>query len=61
VTGPFALRCRNRITGEKYVKIALQVYKVKDQRYLVDIKKLEEGETFPFFDVCHRFLSELNL
>jgi len=61
MTGPFALRCRNPIGKGKFVKIALQVYKVKEKRYLLDIKKLEDGETFPYFDVCHMFLNELKL
>eukprot|EP01118_Nematostelium_gracile_P012250 TRINITY_DN4444_c0_g1_i1.p1 TRINITY_DN4444_c0_g1~~TRINITY_DN4444_c0_g1_i1.p1 ORF type:complete len:340 (+),score=68.94 TRINITY_DN4444_c0_g1_i1:582-1601(+) len=61
ITGPFALRCRHRVGQDKYVKFALQVYKVKEKRYLVDIKKIEEGETFHFFDICSKLLSQLDL
>jgi len=60
VIGPFMLRCRNSISAAKQVKIALQLYKVNEKRYLLDVKKLE-GETFPFFDVCSKLLSELKL
>jgi len=50
IGGPYQLRCRRRhpLNESKLVKIALQLYKVKEKRYLLDIKKLE-GETFPFF------------
>jgi len=42
------------------VKLALQLYKVKDKKYLLDIKKLD-GDTFPFFDLCSKFLNELRI
>mmetsp|Transcript_17532 Transcript_17532/g.24333 ORF Transcript_17532/g.24333 Transcript_17532/m.24333 type:complete len:163 (+) Transcript_17532:1077-1565(+) len=64
ILGPYQLRCRKLVSegkGEsKFVKIGLQLYKVKETKYLLDIKKLE-GETFPFFDWCSKLLNELNL
>eukprot|EP01117_Protostelium_nocturnum_P012923 TRINITY_DN4783_c0_g3_i1.p1 TRINITY_DN4783_c0_g3~~TRINITY_DN4783_c0_g3_i1.p1 ORF type:complete len:520 (-),score=183.32 TRINITY_DN4783_c0_g3_i1:28-1587(-) len=61
IVGPYQLRCRHSdpdSSGE--VKIALQLYKVKEKRYLLDVKKLS-GETFPFFDNCSKLLNEMNL
>ncbi len=62
MVGPYQLRCRRKhpTNENKIVKIALQLYKVKEKRYLLDIKKLE-GETFPFFDTCSKLLNELHL
>jgi len=61
VITPFQLRCRITLDeGKSFVKIALQLYKVKEKRYLLDVKKLE-GETFPFFDQCAKILHELDL
>eukprot|EP01114_Cavostelium_apophysatum_P020120 TRINITY_DN6652_c0_g1_i1.p1 TRINITY_DN6652_c0_g1~~TRINITY_DN6652_c0_g1_i1.p1 ORF type:complete len:527 (+),score=127.40 TRINITY_DN6652_c0_g1_i1:65-1645(+) len=58
---PFQIRCRTlNVDNKRPVKIALQLYKVKEKRYLLDIKKLE-GETFPFFDQCTKILNELQL
>ena len=48
------------ILTARQVKIALQLYKVKEKRYLLDIKKLN-GETFLFFDVCSKLYNELEL
>ena len=61
IVAPFQLRCRcYHPSNSKVVKIALQLYKVKEKKYLLDIKKLE-GETFPFFDVCSKLLNEIQL
>lgn len=59
IVNPFAVRCRFPTSG-KFVKIALQLYKVKEKRYLLDVKKIE-GETFPFFDLWAKLEDELSL
>ncbi|KYQ93026.1 putative protein serine/threonine kinase [Tieghemostelium lacteum] len=58
-TGPFQLRCRIFLLN-KPVKIVLQLFRVTENRYLLDIKKIE-GEIFIFFDICSSLLNELNL
>jgi len=58
LTGPFQLRCR--IDNNKPVKLVLQLFRVAENRYLLDIKKIE-GEIFIFFDICSLLLEELNL
>ncbi|KAF2072549.1 hypothetical protein CYY_006124 [Polysphondylium violaceum] len=58
LTGPFQLRCR--IANNKPVKLVLQLFRVAENRYLLDIKKIE-GEIFIFFDICSLLLEELNL
>jgi len=60
VVTPFQLRCRSHTTQQKMIKIGIQLYKVKEKKYLVDIKKLE-GETFPCFDQCLRLLNEIHV
>jgi len=60
VVTPFQLRCRSHTTQTKMIKIGIQLYKVKDKKYLVDVKKLE-GETFPCFDQCLRLLNEIHV
>jgi len=42
------------------VKLGLQLYKVVDDQYLLDVKRLE-GDIFPFMDVCSSLLCELKL
>ncbi|EGG21468.1 putative protein serine/threonine kinase [Cavenderia fasciculata] len=59
VTGPYQLRCR--ITkNDRHIKLFLQLFRVADNRYLLDIKKIE-GEIFIFFDICSDLLTELSL
>ncbi|EFA83477.1 putative protein serine/threonine kinase [Heterostelium album PN500] len=58
VTGPYQLRCR--IMNDRPIKIVLQLFRVTENRYLLDIKKIE-GEIFIFFDICSELLTELNL
>ena len=45
-----ALRCK--------VKVGLQLYKVQEGSYLLDIRKVD-GEVLPFMDVCSMLLAEL--
>jgi len=42
------------------VKVGLQLYKIQDESYLLDIRKVD-GEVLPFMDVCSLLLSELKL
>jgi len=42
------------------VKLGLQLYKVMEDQYLLDVKRLE-GDVFPFMDVCSALLCELKL
>eukprot|EP01112_Ceratiomyxa_fruticulosa_P014335 TRINITY_DN40_c0_g1_i1.p1 TRINITY_DN40_c0_g1~~TRINITY_DN40_c0_g1_i1.p1 ORF type:complete len:544 (+),score=74.93 TRINITY_DN40_c0_g1_i1:255-1886(+) len=60
VTGPYQLRCRSLLDGKHPIKVTLQLFKVSEHRYLLDIKKIE-GEIMPFFDICSKLLAELNL
>lgn len=59
VTGPYQLRCLTKVEN-KGVKIMLQLFKVSENRYLLDIKKID-AETFLFFDICSRLRSELHI
>ncbi|KAK5583102.1 hypothetical protein RB653_004692 [Dictyostelium firmibasis] len=58
LTGPYQLRCR--MVNGKPIKLVLQLFRVAENRYLLDIKKIE-GEIFIFFDICSLMLEELNL
>lgn len=67
VTGPFQLRCVTYVIskngGEEIshsVKIQLQLFKVTEKKYLLDIKKIE-GDTFLFFDACSKLLGKLKI
>jgi len=42
------------------VKVGLQLYKIQEDSYLLDIRKVD-GEILPFMDVCSLLLSELKL
>jgi len=42
------------------VKVGLQLYKIHEESYLLDIRKVD-GEVLPFMDVCSLLLSELKL
>lgn len=42
------------------VKLGLQLYKVMEDQYLLDVKRLD-GDIFPFMDVCSTLLCELKL
>lgn len=42
------------------VKLGLQLYKVMEDQYLLDVKRLD-GDIFPFMDVCSALLCELKL
>ncbi|EGC29439.1 hypothetical protein DICPUDRAFT_58802 [Dictyostelium purpureum] len=59
LTGPYQLRCRMLDSGRP-VKLVLQLFRVAENRYLLDIKKIE-GQIFVFFDICSLLLEELNL
>ena len=47
-----AVRCK--------VKAGLQLYKIREDLYLLDIRKVD-GDVLPFMDVCSLLLSELKL
>ena len=47
-----AVRCK--------VKAGLQLYKIREDLYLLDIRKVD-GDVLPFMDVCCALLSELRL
>ncbi len=47
-----ALRCK--------VKIGLQLYKIQEDLYLLDVRKVD-GDMLPFMDICALLLSELHL
>ena len=49
---PLAARCK--------VKLGLQLYKIQEDSYLLDIRKVD-GDVLPFMDVCSLLLSELKL
>jgi len=42
------------------VKVGLQLYKIQEDSYLLDIRKVD-GEVLPFMDVCALLLAELKL
>eukprot|EP00741_Cyanophora_paradoxa_P023685 tig00021612_g22879.t1 len=44
----------------KSMKIMVQLYKVHDTRYLLDIQKMYGG-TFPFLDFCSKLIGELRV
>merc|ERR1719198_1863078 len=50
--GGMALRCK--------VKIGLQLYKIQEDLYLLDVRKVD-GDMLPFMDICALLLSELHL
>jgi 5'-AMP-activated protein kinase catalytic alpha subunit len=64
---PYSLRCRSGgpapatpapTPAPPAVKIALQLFKVRDDRYLVDLKYLD-GPIYLFFDEAVKVLLEL--
>jgi 5'-AMP-activated protein kinase, catalytic alpha subunit len=73
VIGPWALHARpkERVQNDEELgdhpqvvmepeKLGLQLYKVKEGKFLLDIKLLQ-GDTFVFFDFCSRLLGEIRL
>ncbi|XP_024524195.1 SNF1-related protein kinase catalytic subunit alpha KIN10 [Selaginella moellendorffii] len=46
--------------GSSLVKFELQLYKVREEKYLLDLQKLE-GPFFIFLDFCGSFLAELRV
>ena len=50
--GGMALRCK--------VKIGLQLYKIQEDLYLLDVRKVD-GDMLPFMDICAVLRSELHL
>ena len=42
------------------VKVGLQLYKIQEDSYLLDIRKVD-GDVLPFMDVCSLLLGELKL
>jgi len=47
-----AVRCK--------VKVGLQLYKIQEESYLLDIRKVD-GDVLPFMDICSLLLGELKL
>jgi 5'-AMP-activated protein kinase catalytic alpha subunit len=67
ITGPYQLRCLTKLKCRRddgnivqNVKITLQLFKVSDKKYLLDVKKIE-GDTFLFFDACSNLLDKLKI
>lgn len=58
VIGPYQLRCKT-VSAEKIVRIGMQLFKVQQHCYLLDMKKLE-GEICPFFEICSRVMHDFN-
>ena len=71
----YALKCRpcpraaalpphetqqNSLAARCKVKVGLQLYKIQDDLYLLDVRKVD-GEVLPFMDVCALLLAELKL
>ena len=56
--GPYQLRCKT-VSAEKIVRIGMQLFKVQQHCYLLDMKKLE-GEICPFFEICSRVMHDFN-
>jgi len=59
VTGPYQLRCLTKVRGVS-AKIMIQLFRVTENRFLLDIKKID-AETFLFFDICSRLRNEMRL
>ena len=57
---PYQIRCRIAMEVGSTMKIGLQLYRVHENRYLLDFRKLE-GDAFLFFDLCSQLVTELNL
>jgi Protein kinase domain len=59
---PYQLRCRKTFVANSrrlQVKMAMQMYRVERQCYLLDFKLLE-GEIFPFFELSAQILAEIS-
>lgn len=56
------LSCSRKDDQKLYhnVKIQLQLFKVTERKYLLDVKKIE-GDTFLFFDACSKLLEKLKI
>ena len=50
----------NNLAARCKVKVGLQLYKIQDDLYLLDVRKVD-GEVLPFMDVCALLLAELKL
>jgi len=50
----------NNLAARCKVKVGLQLYKIQDDLYLLDVRKVD-GEILPFMDVCALLLAELKL
>lgn len=61
---PYQLRCRavgdHLDTDRQEVKMGIQLYKLNDGNYLLDLKRLE-GDIFPFLEVAQEILTEFSL
>ncbi len=53
-------QCRSFGAFHTQVKVGLQLYKIQDDLYLLDVRKVD-GEVLPFMDVCALLLAELKL
>ena len=75
IVAQYALKCRpcpraaalpphetqqNSLAARCKVKVGLQLYKIQDDLYLLDVRKVD-GEVLPFMDVCALLLAELKL
>eukprot|EP01096_Ripella_sp_DP13-Kostka_P000601 TRINITY_DN1064_c4_g1_i1.p1 TRINITY_DN1064_c4_g1~~TRINITY_DN1064_c4_g1_i1.p1 ORF type:complete len:571 (+),score=159.28 TRINITY_DN1064_c4_g1_i1:105-1817(+) len=58
VIGPYQLRCKT-VNAVKAVRIGVQLFKVQQNCYLLDMKKLD-GEICPFFEICSRVMHDFN-
>ena len=50
----------NNLAARCKVKVGLQLNKIQDDLYLLDVRKVD-GEVLPFMDVCALLLAELKL
>ena len=54
----FSLHC---LCPQTSVKVSIQLFKISNQKYLLDFKKVSGGDQFVFFDACARLLAQLQL
>eukprot|EP01103_Thecamoeba_quadrilineata_P013486 TRINITY_DN3766_c0_g1_i1.p1 TRINITY_DN3766_c0_g1~~TRINITY_DN3766_c0_g1_i1.p1 ORF type:complete len:513 (+),score=82.04 TRINITY_DN3766_c0_g1_i1:190-1539(+) len=59
IVPPYQIRCRNKeqSSTRPLVRIAIQLYKLKDGTYLIDFKIIQ-GNVSPFFESAYRMLHE---
>lgn len=59
-SGPTAPPLPPGATEPRVLKFELQLYRMKEERYILDMQRLE-GDLMSFMDVCGRLLAELRL